>query len=201
VWHVHEPTERSLRDFLDRQEGEPFSYAQVGASRDGDAEGYDLLHARTRLGTGASVFAAGCQAIRCWKTFPASWMRIDAPLTPIVPGVVVAVTARAFGLWWLNACRIVYVIDEMVPVRRFGFAYGTLRQHVESGEECFSVEQHDDDGVWYDVRSFSRPRYWMARMARPLVRRLQRRFLRDSLASMRSAVAAGAAPAGPGDQI
>jgi uncharacterized protein (UPF0548 family) len=26
------------------------------------------------------------------------------------------------------------------PVRRFGFAYGTLPDHVESGEERFTVE-------------------------------------------------------------
>jgi hypothetical protein len=28
-----------------------------------------------------------------------------------------------FGVWTLNTCRIVYVVDEAT---RFGFAYGTL---------------------------------------------------------------------------
>ena len=37
------------------------------------------------------------------------------------------------GLWWLNACRIVYVVDEAGPVTRFGFAYGTLPGHAGSG--------------------------------------------------------------------
>jgi len=48
----------------------------------------------------------------------------------------------------------VYVIDETVPVRRFGFAYGTLPAHVEQGEERFSVELHADGAVWYDLRAF-----------------------------------------------
>jgi hypothetical protein len=38
----------------------------------------------------------------------------------------VAVLARSLGLWWLNACRIVSVVNEDGPGKRFGFAYGTL---------------------------------------------------------------------------
>ena len=44
------------------------------------------------------------------------------------------------GLWWLNACRIVYVVDEAGPVTKFGFAYGTLPGHAGTGEERFLVE-------------------------------------------------------------
>jgi uncharacterized protein (UPF0548 family) len=69
----------------------------------------------------------------------------------------VAVIARALGLWWLNACRIVYIVDESEPLRRFGFAYGTLPGHVGTGEERFLVEWDPaGDGVWYDILAFSR---------------------------------------------
>src|SRR5262249_42824659 len=108
----------------------------------------------------------------------------------IQEGNVVAMLARVFCVWWLNACRIVYVFDESEPVRRFGFAYGTLPGHVERGEERFSVEWLADDTVWYDLRAFSRPRYWLTRLGYPLARRVQRRFARDSLAAMREAIAA-----------
>jgi len=97
--------------------------------------------------------------------------------------------AHALGLWWLNACRIIYLLDEQAPLRRFGFAYGTLLSHVEQGEERFTVELHPDGTVWYDLRAFSRPRYWPVRVAEPLARKLQRRFVRDSQASMIAAVA------------
>src|SRR5262249_58341872 len=104
-------------------------------------------------------------------------------------GQVVAVIARLFGLWWLNACRIVYVVNEEERVKRFGFAYGTLPQHAESGEERFTVEWHEaDDAVWYDIVAFSRPQQLLTRLAYPLVRRLQKRFARDSAAAMQRAV-------------
>ena len=112
--------------------------------------------------------------------------------TPIQAGQVVAVIARFFGLWWLNACRIVYVVDEEGPVQRYGFAYGTLPEHAESGEERFTVEWHEqDDAVWYDIVAFSRPQQLLARLGYPFTRRLQRRFARDSAAAMQRAVVEG----------
>ena len=93
--------------------------------------------------------------------------------------------ARVHGLWWLNACRIVYVINERTPARRFGFAYGTLPGHVACGEERFTVEWDEHDVVSYAIMAFSRPRYWMARLGYPLARRLQKRFVVESQAVMR----------------
>ena len=80
---------------------------------------------------------------------------------------------RLPGLWSLNACRIVYVTDEEgADGRRFGFAYGTLADHMEAGEERFMVEWRREDGsVWYDLLAFSIPRHPLARLAAPLSRR------------------------------
>jgi uncharacterized protein (UPF0548 family) len=101
----------------------------------------------------------------------------------------VAVLARSSSLWWLNACLIVYVVDEEGPVRRFGFAYGTLPGHAATGEERFTVEWHEhDDAVWYDILAFSRPRHCLARLGYPSVRRVQKRFARGSAAAMLRAV-------------
>jgi uncharacterized protein (UPF0548 family) len=95
------------------------------------------------------------------------------------------VLGRACCMWTLNACRIVHVVDEP---RRFGFAYGTLPDHVESGEERFIVEwNQDDDTVWYDILAFSRPNHFLTRLGYPLVRRLQKRFARDSAGTMKKA--------------
>ncbi len=183
------PSERFIREVLDRQRQVAFSYPEVGASRDQSPAGYDIDHNRKLLGQGAVVFEAAKKAVRQWKMFPGAWALIEPPNTPIEQGQVVVMLAHVFGLWWLNPCRIVYVLDETEPVRRFGFAYGTLPQHVEQGEERFSVEWLADDTVWYDLRAFSRPRYWPVRIGYPIARRLQRRFVRESLASMQSAVA------------
>lgn len=98
------------------------------------------------------------------------------------------VLAHACGLWWRNACRIAYVVDEVGPLRRYGFAYGTLPGHAESGEERFLVEWDERDGrVWYDILAFSRPSYRFMWLGYPLVRRLQKRFARDSAEAMKRA--------------
>jgi uncharacterized protein (UPF0548 family) len=100
-------------------------------------------------------------------------------------GTTVAVLAKVFGFWSLNAARIVYVIDERdTDKARFGFAYGTLPDHVERGEERFTVEWGADDSVWYDICAFSRPKHPLARLGFPMTRMLQKRFVRDSLAVM-----------------
>ena len=92
------------------------------------------------------------------------------------------------GFWSLNACRIVYTIEETGPIERFGFAYGTLPDHAAIGEERFTVEFHShDQAVWYDVYAFSRPRP-LARLAYPYTRALQKRFAADSKRAMQKAV-------------
>jgi uncharacterized protein (UPF0548 family) len=176
-----------IRDFLARQAERPFSYAEVGRSREGSPPGYVVDHRRVRLGAGGATFQAACAALRRWAMFRLGWVRLCWPETPIVPGAVVAILARAMGLWWLNACRVVYVMDEEQPAR-FGFAYGTLPGHVECGEERFTVEWHDDGSVWYDLFAFSRPGCWLTRLGYPLARRVQKRFGRDSLEAMYRAV-------------
>jgi uncharacterized protein (UPF0548 family) len=102
------------------------------------------------------------------------------------------VMGQAIGIWRLNACRIVYVVDEAGATSKFGFAYGTLPGHVESGEERFLVEwDRGDDAVWYDILAFSRPNHILPRLGYPFVRVLQKRFGRDSAASMFRAVRSG----------
>jgi uncharacterized protein (UPF0548 family) len=190
---LFKPTEEQLRSCLDTQSRCDFTYPAVGASAHEPPPGFTLDHNRVCLGQGPAVFESACHALRRWQMFATPWTAIFPGDSPIEPGRVVAMQARAFGLWWLNACRIVYVVDE---VGRFGFAYGTLPSHVECGEERFLIERDADDRVWYDVRAFSRPRHPLVRLAYPLARRLQLRFVADSQAAMRNCVAAPAAIAG-----
>jgi uncharacterized protein (UPF0548 family) len=117
--------------------------------------------------------------------FEMDWIEIAPRDAPIAEGSCVAIIVRHFGFWSLNASRIVYVIEEHGALERFGFAYGTLPEHVEQGEERFSVEYHpDDNSVWYDLFAFSRPRHILARLGYPMSRQLQKRFARDSLKAM-----------------
>jgi uncharacterized protein (UPF0548 family) len=97
-------------------------------------------------------------------------------------------------LWWLNACRIVYAVNEEGPISKFGFAYGTLPGHAATGEERFLVEwDRVRGGVWYDVLAFSRPRRFLARLGSAYLRRVQRQFGPASAAAMRQAIAGATA--------
>src|SRR5205823_11239543 len=98
--------------------------AEVGWSRNGTPAGYDNDHNRVLLGSGSAVFMAARAALLRWQMFPGTWTVVEPPNTPIQEGKVVAVLFRVFGVWWLNALRIVYVLEETQPVRRFGFACG-----------------------------------------------------------------------------
>src|SRR5438874_7143774 len=185
---VRKPTVARINRFLAQQAKQPFSYAEIARTRDVPPRGYDVDHRRVCIGTGLEAFHAACHALQRWEMFQLGWVQPCWPDTPIAVGSVVGILASCWGLWWLNACRIVYVIDETSPVRKFGFAYGTLPDHVERGEERFTVEWHADQTVWYDLLAFSRPGYWLVRLGYPLARRLQKRFGDDSVAAMEQAV-------------
>lgn len=178
IFQLSFPSTEWLDALKKEQQHAPLTYpknAQVLSAFDYDDN-------RVLLGEGDATFTAAKEAIRRWAMFEGNWARIYSDKTPIETGQIVVMCARAFGLWWLNAARIVYTVDEP---KAFGFAYGTLTHHVESGEELFQVEMDDEGKVWYRLRAFSRPRYWMVRLAYPLARMLQRRFIRHSFKSMK----------------
>ena len=182
---IRKPSPPFIHAFLEEQAKLPFSYSAVGATAKTPPSDYDVDHSRFQIGTGYAAFAAAKDALKKWEQFRLGWVEPCWPETPIEPGQAFAMLARSCGLWSLNACRIVYVRDEP---RKFGHAYGTLPGHIEFGEERFTVEWDEDDAVWYDILAFSRPNHFLARLGYPLVRRLQRRFARDSSAAMKRAV-------------
>jgi uncharacterized protein (UPF0548 family) len=184
VFFIRRPPETAIQEFLSRQQNQRFSYDEVGSTRERPPAGYTVDHNRVRLGYGRTTFDRASDSLRRWQMFKLGWVELFRPDTPIEIRATVAVLVHHFGFYSLNACRIVYVIRDE---RRFGFAYGTLKDHAEQGEERFSIEwSAEDDTVWYDILAFSRPRQWQARIARPAARLLQKRFARDSMAAMKA---------------
>jgi uncharacterized protein (UPF0548 family) len=187
IMSLREPAADAVQAFLNRQSGAPFSYDEVGASRTGAPAGFTVDHNQTPLGAGRAIFDRACASIRAWRMFDLGWVRIHPVGASIAPGSDVVVLAHFGGVWFQNACRTVYLVEEP---RRYGFAYGTLADHAETGEERFTVEWRSDDSVWYDLFAFSKPRHPLARLGKPFSRALQRRFARESLAAMRAAAGA-----------
>jgi uncharacterized protein (UPF0548 family) len=184
------PSRQQILNFISAQTASNFSYAHVGASIDGKIPlGYNLDHNRIRLGAGKEIWDRGVKALRAWRMFDMPWVQLCWPDAPIEVGTNVAVLINHLGFCSLNAARIVYTIQEDGGIMRYGFAYGTLADHGESGEERFSLEWHrSDDSVWYDLLAFSRPNALLARLGYPLARMLQRSFVDGSKLAMTRAV-------------
>ena len=179
-----------IRQFLVESKNSDFSYLELNATRDGQRPaGYNVDHSRIQIGSGCEAFEKAKAAVTGWRMFDITWVRLCPEGTPIHVGREVAIVVRHFGFYSLNAARIVYLLNDVYPVNRFGFAYGTLAEHGEIGEERFSVEFHEKTGeVWYDLYAFSRPASFLARAGYPLTRYLQKSFATDSKLAMFNAV-------------
>lgn len=180
------PSDRRIEALLASQKDLGFSYAEVGSlGRGVIPAGYVEDHNRVRLGQGEAAWSAAREAIRAWAMFDLGWCDVRPRHSRIEAGTVVAVLAQNFLVWTANPARIIAVIDETGPIDRFGFVYGSLPDHAETGEEQFLVERHrDDDSVWYDLHGFSRPGRWYAKVSHSLTRGVQKRFASDSKARM-----------------
>jgi len=189
MFFLKEPSDFTINKFIAAQRDRPFTYSAVGATNTTPPEGFIVDHNRIQLGRGVVLYERAVVALTQWQQFELGWVTIVPKSVPVEVGVTLAVKARAFGTWSLNATRIVYLVKEFGTKQKFGFAYGTLPDHVECGEERFTIEFHEsNESVWYDIRAFSKPQHPLVKMAYPLARRLQKRFARDSMDRMRSLI-------------
>jgi uncharacterized protein (UPF0548 family) len=180
------PSRAVVDRFLADSEELPLSYAPVGLV-DAAGRGYDSDEVLAVIGRGREDFVRAREALAAWTQFNLGWVEVFPRMAPLEPGTVVAVLMHHLGFWSLNGCRIVYTSGD--GDTRFGFAYGTLTNHAERGEELFEVmmDQHTGE-VTYRIRAASRPGAVLAKAGYPIARVLQARFRRDSVRAMSSPV-------------
>lgn len=177
---LRRPTPQIIERFVSDAREASLSYSPIGIANSAPP-GFDCDETMTAIGRGRTDFERARAAVHAWAHFDIGWVEIFPPAR-IATGTAVAVLVQYAGVWSLNACRIVFVIDEP---DRAGFAYGTLADHAERGEELFEVSlDPETDVVTYRIRAVSRPRAAVARLGYPIVRMLQSRFRRDSAAAM-----------------
>ena len=185
---LHRPRPSDVERFIAASRDLPLSYEPVGLAKEGGT-GFQIDEQVAIVGSGEAAFARATTALIEWRHFELGWLEVFPRRGPIVPGTVVAVAVRHLGFSSLNGCRVVYSIGNPGDAT-FGFAYGTLANHAEAGEEIFQVSFRADTGeVSYLIRAASKPRAALARLGYPFVRLLQARFRRDSARAMRRAVA------------
>jgi len=180
---VRRPSPETIERFLQESRELPLSYGRPGILGRAAVRGrHDNV--LSPIGRGAADFERARAGLSSWAHFELGWVQLVPAAAPVAVGTVVAVLIRHLGFWSLNGCRIVSVSGD--DRTRFGFTYGTLPNHAEAGEELFEVFLDTvSDQVMYRIRAMSWPYATPARIGQPIVRRLQARFRRDSIASMR----------------
>jgi len=183
------PSQRTIDRLLETSRDLPLSYAPVGILR-GPASLRYRDEVTVAIGHGKRDFERARAALIEWRQFDLGWVELFPRNARIAAGTLVLVLIRHLGFWSLNGCRVVYTI-EPADEPRFGLAYGTVTNHAESGEELFEVFMDSRTGdVMYRIRATSRPRALLAHIGQPIVRALQSRFRRDSIAAMKRATGA-----------
>src|SRR5262245_33370608 len=98
--------------FLEAQAKLDLTYPAVGATAATPPLGYVVDHTRIQVGSAKTDFTAGKAALRRWEQFRLGWVEPCRQDTPVEAGQVVGILGRYCALWSLNACRVVYVVDE-----------------------------------------------------------------------------------------
>jgi len=182
------PSQLELDEFVNQSRNLPLSYDPVGIAKQ-SPNGFNIDQSSAVIGQGDQAFERAKTALAAWRHFELGWVELFPHGASIEPGSVVAVLVRHLGFWSLNGCRVVYRVGDQQIGRSFGFAYGTLTNHAEEGEEIFGVSlTPESEKVVYRIRAVSRPRVALARIGYPFTRLLQQRFRRDSIRALRLAI-------------
>jgi uncharacterized protein (UPF0548 family) len=186
---IRRPSQTEISEFLDRSRELALSYDPVGIARQSPG-GFNADLASAVIGHGQRTFERAKNALAQWRHYEMGWVELFPRRASIEPGTVVAVLVRHLGFWSLNGCRVVYGVGDRQTGSSFGFAYGTLTNHAELGEEIFEVILAPESGeVIYRIQAVSKPRAALARIGYPLARYFQERFRRDSTSALRRAIA------------
>ena len=128
----------------------------------------------------ADAFDRAVTGLRTWVAHEGAGLRVF-PQEPVAPDETVIALTSIGPMRMTAPCRIVGVFKEPDS---FGFSYGTLPGHPESGEETFVLERRDA-GTYFCVRAFSRPVEPLARLAGPIGRAVQRSVTRRYVTGLR----------------
>jgi uncharacterized protein (UPF0548 family) len=190
---ISRPSKATIARLQAEAQDMSLSYGPIGIARARSVAGFRVDETTVVVGRGEADFARAVDALTAWKHMRLDWLDVIPREPSIDVGTTVLVMARHFGLWSLNACRVVYSVEESTGVyTSFGFAYGTLGEHVVRGEEIFEARYDRRTGdVAFRIRAASQPRVLLAKIGGPLARHLQERFRKESCDALRVSTASG----------
>nr|GLL26239.1 UPF0548 protein At2g17695 [Ipomoea trifida] len=150
-------------------------------------KGYFVNHARVPVGSGFKTFEKGKSALESWRHFSFDWTFVD-PKTRIGVGEKFCVCVKEFFPWLVMPLQVVYVNETKKKgkgMASFGFGSGTLQGHLLAGEERFSIALDENDQVWYEILSISKPAHFLSLIGYPYVLLRQKYFAHQSSNAVR----------------
>lgn len=151
------PSLETIARFLRESQDLPLSYGPIGIVKAETAR-RDLDEATFAIGHGKADFERARAALIAWKQFDIGWIETFPRHAAVAVGTVVAVLIRHLGFWSLNGCRVLYSVGCPADDARFGFAYGTLTNHAEAGEELFACNSNRQASLtWISPTVFAAP--------------------------------------------
>jgi uncharacterized protein (UPF0548 family) len=183
---LRRPSDDYIKSTINAQRDATLTYDYVGwTERGAIPDGFAVNQWKTVIGNGDAAFQRAKDAMREYRMLILPWLRHVGPVEPLAPNSIVCTLVRQMGVYSLNVARIVYVDDQSPD--RFGFGYGTLPEYSLVGEERFTVEfDAVSKNITFEIFSFLRPKSVSMSIARPLLRRAQRRFCIDSSTVMQT---------------
>ncbi|XP_059642816.1 UPF0548 protein At2g17695 [Cornus florida] len=150
-------------------------------------DGFLSNHARILVGSGLETYEKGKSALQSWRHFGFNWTFVD-PKTPIQSGEKFCVCVKEFFPWLMMPLQMVYVNENRNTknaVASFSFGSGTLQGHLLAGEERFAIELDENNRVWYEIFSFSKPAHFLSLIGYPYVLAKQKYFAHQSANAVR----------------
>lgn len=140
--------------------------------------GHKINQLTRKIGHGTRAYRRAAASLETGKALELPWARFwRVGSAKWSPGDIVVVGARVLPfLWTANVNRVVSVSRRR---RAFSVGWGTTKRHVLQGEEVLEVLCERNGDVIFRLRSFSRPRAFVAWLTYPVVLVLQRAFARD----------------------
>jgi uncharacterized protein (UPF0548 family) len=167
VWR---PETTALTRLIPPYAAEHFSYPEVGATQRKDMPaGYHHVTRSIVLGSDRSTFDRAAEALTTWSMHRRAGLVVAASADRAATDVTTVMALGVGPVGIVIPCRVVWTVDE--PDRK-GFAYGTLPDHPECGEEAFIVD-YNVGHVVLSIRAFSTPGERLVRAASGVARYTQ----------------------------
>ncbi|GJN09364.1 hypothetical protein PR202_ga27365 [Eleusine coracana subsp. coracana] len=149
--------------------------------------GFFVNRSRVMIGSGAATFDHAKSALLSWRHLALGWANVEAE-TPVKAGTRFCICYKEVIPWVMLPLQISYVSSSSHGSSSstnnnkgmFAFGSGTLQGHLLAGEERFSVQLDEDDRVWYEVFSFSKPAHVLSALCYPYVQLRQKHFAQQS---------------------